>query len=419
MCKQKNGIPVLLWEILGENFAPENILGYRYASGYSVEDESSRDFPIRDFTKDPKVHIFVVNDKKEQLVTIKKKDILQNKDSEFEKLLRWLSDKFKKGNKVKTEGIFGIIKENGKYKIEFGQVVANDVKFHRGKLIENITSILPQSFNFVGSESGCKWHWVQEKADGQINIYCDVMMSVIDNHYWTHHLEIWYDASGSLCISPSQEEELNLICRNIARLIADKYQEDMFQYVLVIAQYVNLNSMKEIGRVEFDVPLNKDETEKLRCLLFTSEYFYPDNLRWQERELYHKIEKKGEKLLEDTFGPQPLAHVGLHWAEGERDRLIWGYTTLTEDDILRMISYLKEVGDATPSRKELLRRARGSFVWKEVWTRETGHMWENYTLKKRVPSKEELDYADCSQYAVWLKDLSTETIVKLLKKYKA
>jgi hypothetical protein len=123
-------------------------------------------------------------------------------------------------------------------------------------------------------------------------------------------------------------------------------------------------------------------------------------------------------LLEATFGPQPLARVGLHWAEGERDRLIYGCTALTDDGILRMISYLKEVGNAAPSRNELLGRAGASFVWKEVWTRETGHMWENYTLLKRVPSEEKLDYADCSQYAVLLKDLSTETIVKLLNEYK-
>lgn len=84
-----------------------------------------------------------------------------------------------------------------------------------------------------------------------------------------------------------------------------------------------------------------------------------------------------------------------------------------------MITYIDGFGNDAPSRKELLGRARGSFVWKEVWTRETGHMWDNYTLLKRVPSEEELDYADCSQYAVWLSDLSTETIVKLLKGYKS
>lgn len=104
MCKQKNDIPVLLWEILGEDFEPKNVLGYRYSAGYWEEDESSWDCPIRDFIEEPEVHIFVVNDKKEQLVTIKKKDILQDKDSAFEDLLRWLSEKFEKGAKVKTEG---------------------------------------------------------------------------------------------------------------------------------------------------------------------------------------------------------------------------------------------------------------------------------------------------------------------------
>ena len=84
-----------------------------------------------------------------------------------------------------------------------------------------------------------------------------------------------------------------------------------------------------------------------------------------------------------------------------------------------MISYIDGLDGKEPSRDELLRVARGSFVWKEVWTRETGHMWEKYTLLKRSPSDEELDYADCSQYAVWLSDLSAETIVELIKEYKS
>ena len=220
-------IPVLLREKLGEDFEPKSVLGYRYATGYWEEDDSSWDCPIRDFIAEPKVHIFIVNDKKEQLVTIKKKDIPQEKDSAFEDLLRWLSDKYEKSSKVKIEGIFGVIKEYGKYQIEFGQVDSSTVKFHRGKMIENITSILSPGFKFIGDESGWLWHWVQDKAEGQINIYCEVMMFVINNQYWTHHLEITHDASGSLCINASQEEELNLICRDIARWIADKYQDYM------------------------------------------------------------------------------------------------------------------------------------------------------------------------------------------------
>ncbi|MBP5360479.1 MAG: hypothetical protein J6129_03235 [Bacteroidaceae bacterium] len=195
--------------------------------------------------------------------------------------------------------------------------------------------------------------------------------------------------------------------------------KDMYQHVLIMARYVNLGAnWEEIGRVTFDVPLNERETRLLRSLLFTSEYFYPDNLLWHDNEMYHRIEAKAEGLLKAASESQPLGHIVMHWAEGERDRLLGTYRSLSVKDINEMISYLKNLGDETPSREKLL-WGHGSFVWKEVWTRETGHMWENYTLLKRTPSKEELDYADCSQYAVWLSDLSTETIVNLLKGYKS
>lgn len=56
------------------------------------------------------------------------------------------------------------------------------------------------------------------------------------------------------------------------------------------------------------------------------------------------------------------------------------------------------------------------YIWKEVWTRETGHSWEEYTLLKRTPSKEEYDFADTWQFSpIKLNELSTAAITKMLK----
>ena len=74
------------------------------------------------------------------------------------------------------------------------------------------------------------------------------------------------------------------------------------------------------------------------------------------------------------------------------------------------------MGSIPPIREEVLAGINNCYIWKEVWTRETGHMWENYTLLKRTPDKEEYDYADTWDfYLIQLKNLSTEAIVKMLK----
>ena len=178
--------------------------------------------------------------------------------------------------------------------------------------------------------------------------------------------------------------------------------------------------MEELGRVEFDVPLNRDETEKLRCLLYPSEFFYPENLGWEDIELFHKIKNKAETMLVEALGlPKPLGYIGFHWADGERERLIRGERCLTEEDISKKRFYIDSLGDHEPSREELLAGISHRFIWKEIWKRETGHMWENYSLLRRTPSEDELEYADCSVYAVRLSDLSTEMIVKLLNQLPA
>ena len=409
-------IPTLLREKLGKDFDADDIWGYKYTSGYWEEDETSWDCPIRDFIKEPILQIYVADGKNESLIRIEKKDFQQDATF-FEDLHQWLKVNYGKGNATKTDGVFGIIKENGKYQVEFGRFLSFDnICFSKGLMIKSISKLLPSGFEFVGDERGYKWNWVQHNGkEVQASIYCEITTASDEDHYMFNHFDIWHETNSTLVL----KQELDVVCFNIARMLAAEYPNDMYEHISVSAHYVNLSKMREIGRVEFDVPLNKDEAKKLTGYLFRSDAFFPENLRWEDRDLFHKIENKGEIMLAEAFGAQPGALVKLYWGKGEHDRLRWGYKSLTEEDVQRMLSYLRTLGNDAPSRKELLKRARGSFVWKEVWTRETGHMWEKYTLFKRTPSEEELDYADCSQYAVWLSDLSTETIVKLLKGYKS
>ena len=412
-------IPAQLREKLGGGLGPKDILGYKYSSGY-WEDDGSWDCPIWDFIEEPVIQVYVANDKNDLLISIEKKYLLQDGYTAFDDLHEWLKQNYGKGNTAKTDGVFGIVKENDKYQIEFGQVASTVKCFHAGMMIESITRLLPAGFEFVGDKDGYRWHWVQHNGkEVKANIFCEIIIGFDESHHCYYHFNIWHETDNASDIGRTQKLELDSVCLNISRMLVTEYPDDMCQHVCVTALYVSFSMMREIGHVEFDVPLNKEETKKLRSCLFRSDAFFPENLRWKDRDLFHKIENKGEAKLAEAFGSQPSALVKLYWGKGERDRLLWGYKSLTEEDIQRMLSYLRSLGNDAPSRKELLGRARGSFVWKEVWTRETGHMWENYTLLKRTPSEEELDYADCSQYTVWLSDLSTETIVKLLKEYKS
>lgn len=92
-----------------------------YISGYWEEDETSWDYHIRDFIKEPILQIYVTNGKNEILICIEKND-LQQDATFFEDLHQWLKENYGKGNTTKTDGIFGIIKENGKYQVNLGSV---------------------------------------------------------------------------------------------------------------------------------------------------------------------------------------------------------------------------------------------------------------------------------------------------------
>ncbi len=264
----------------------------------------------------------------QQLVTIRKKDILSETDTAFENLRQWLTGNYGNGHDVKTDGVFGVVKENGKYQVEIGQV--NDYSsrcFHAGMMIEKITKLLPEGFRFIGDENEWLWHWVHHGDEGSANVFCEISVGFADNHRAYYHFDIWHDADNSRVNSSVQENELDSACCSIARMLIDEYPDDTYNYILVMARYVDFSTMKEICRMEYDVPLNYDETKNLRRLLFSSEYFYPDSLRWHDRELFHKIENKAEIKLAEAFEFDPtqsLVHIALYWAEGERQRIIRG-----------------------------------------------------------------------------------------------
>ena len=166
---------------------------------------------------------------------------------------------------------------------------------------------------------------------------------------------------------------------------------------------------KVIGPVEFEVEVSEEEAEKIKAQMMGSEFYEPRRYGcWAE---------KGAALLDEKFGPQDqdsVTHL-LHWAEGERERLTAGCRFLTQEDIEGKKAYLDSLGATPPSREKLLAGIDDCFIWKEVWTRETGHLWEKYTLLKRTPSQDEYDFADTwNFYPIMLKKLSTETIIKML-----
>ncbi len=421
MNKFNKDIPQLLNESLDEDFNPENILGYRYALGFWKDDEAFGELSVPVFIEEPYVQVYLSDNEKERVVTFKGKGTSFDADIAFNSLLQWLTNKFGKLNGWKEE-LYGVVKDEGKYKVEFGlskSYVHTRPTYDVETLREDVESLIPNGFVLENPDGVFEWRWKQKNLSNQVTICFQVGLRYVDNQYHTNQVSIWYDVDRSEGVSHGQEKELDTVCRNIAMMIANKYKNYKDLYVFVMARYVHFSTMKEIGRVMFDVNLEEKEMELLKCLLFTSEHFYPENLRWQDSDLFHRIEKKAENKLAKAFGPQPpLVHIGMHWADGERQRLIAECRNLTKEDIDEKLFLLESHGNTAPSREELLAGIGDCFIWKEVWKRETGHMWEDYSLLKRTPSEEELNYADCSQFAVRLRDLSTEKIITLIKESK-
>lgn len=169
--------------------------------------------------------------------------------------------------------------------------------------------------------------------------------------------------------------------------------------------------IEEIGPVEFEMSITDEEAEAIRTCMLGSENYSPNS--------YGSWAEKGAALLVESYGPQsPSAHLHIDWAKGERQRMISGCSFLTQYDIESKLSFLDSLGDTPPIREELLAGIEDCFIWEETWTRETGHLWRDYTLLKRTLSEEEFDYADCSQKPFRLRKLTTAAILNLFEEYK-
>ena len=112
-----------------------------------------------------------------------------------------------------------------------------------------------------------------------------------------------------------------------------------------------------------------------------------------------------------------LFYIEYKWAPGEKERLTADIRYLNLEDVILMKSRVGEKGERI-SREELLCGLENCCIRQKVWTRETGHMWEEYSLLERKPSKDEYDYADTwNSYPLRLSKFPTETIIKMLEEY--
>ncbi|MBR4391781.1 MAG: hypothetical protein IKT08_06725 [Bacteroidales bacterium] len=181
-------------------------------------------------------------------------------------------------------------------------------------------------------------------------------------------------------------------------------------YVRLVANYWQMGRSLRgfFDPLEFALPLTEEEFESLKDELFNKK-LYP----------VIKFVPKGKEALRKTYGPIELGvSVDVDLASGEYHRILSEFRYLNGSDVRKMQSILDEKGEDV-SREELIGGLETCCARKVVFTRETGHLWETYSLLPRTTSKEETDYADTwNDYPVKLKDLSTKFIVDLLKKEK-
>lgn len=130
--------------------------------------------------------------------------------------------------------------EDGKYKVDLGlkwiddKIVMPDLK--EEVLKEDIEKMLPEGFTRMGgvfsSDKPSHGVWQQRKFLGSNTIRCEVVRghqdyrspSGMSTWYWTYHINIWYTVGKFLGFSLGNEEELDAICRDIAKMIEDKYE---------------------------------------------------------------------------------------------------------------------------------------------------------------------------------------------------
>jgi len=102
-------------------------------------------------------------------------------------------------------------------------------------LKEDIEKMLPEGFSFkdglFSSNKPSHGVWQRKKFLGSSSIRCEVVRGHQDYRspdgmstwYWTYHIRIWYTVGKFLGFSLGNKEELDTICRDIAKMIEDKY----------------------------------------------------------------------------------------------------------------------------------------------------------------------------------------------------
>lgn len=89
---------------------------------------------------------------------------------------------------------------------------------------------------------------------------------------------------------------------------------------------------------------------------------------------------------------------------------------LTEDDIKGKLAYLDSLNGQEPDRDALLKGIEDKYIWLEVWSRETGHMWRVYSPNGRTPTEKELDFADLeSEGSILVGNVATSALCNMFE----
>lgn len=119
------------------------------------------------------------------------------------------------------------------------------------------------------------------------------------------------------------------------------------------------------------------------------------------------------QLDENLQSDCPLLFVEVEWAERERERLTDGMRFVTEDDVETLRSRLETHGDEIPPIV-LFEGMQGVCAWCRTWTRETGHLWQEYYLLEGQASEAD-DSWDWHDKAIRLTSLPVKTVIRLIK----
>lgn len=182
------------------------------------------------------------------------------------------------------------------------------------------------------------------------------------------------------------------------------------------SHYAPLSLRKEpiyVGEQIYTAMLTEREQEIVRMEMFGAK------TTSSEANFYERIKTEIKCILDKSLDMDcnPI-WIEYEWAPGEMERLTADMRYLNEEDIRLMKSRVREKGENI-SREELICGLENCCIRHEIWTRETGHQWEEYSLLKRTHSQDEYDYADTWDIKpIRLKDFTTKAIIKMLNNCK-